>query len=409
MNLFERHLYQQLITQIDDREFIIISGARQTGKSTILKQIANFLAGRENKYFEISLEDFHVLAKLNDHPENLFSYVPKPQNTEKIYVLLDEIQYLQNPTNFLKFIYDKFSSNLKIIATGSSAFYIDTKFKDSLAGRKQLFELSTLSFTEFLLFKTANNLLNEELQEIRRNNRYLSSKRIEIANYFDEYLTYGGFPAVVLAEKNEKKLSLLKELLNSYIKRDIAEANIQNQEKFYNLLLILAEQTGNLLNVNEISQTLGLSTTSVNNYLYVLQKCFHISLLRPYYRNMRKELTKMPKIYFNDLGLRNVLLNQFQHIETRLDKGALLENYLYLRLIEKYSSDNLRYWRTINGNEVDFVVLNGLESGFAIECKFQNQNYKPKFYNVFTEAYPQIPIQFRTYKAENNGSWVLSV
>jgi len=407
--LFERNLYHRIISQIDDREFVIVVGARQTGKSTILKQISGFLSADRKKVFEISLEDMPLLSKLNEHPENIFSFIPLPQSTEKIYLLLDEIQYLDNPTNFLKLLFDKYADNLKIIATGSSAFYIDTRFKDSLAGRKQLFELSTLSFNEFLLFKTGDNKLNDELNQIRRKPDYLSLRRVEITNYFNEYLTYGGYPSVVLAEKTEKKIFLLKELLNSYIKREISEANIQNQEKFYQLLLLMAEQTGGLLNVNEISQTLGISTTSVNNYIYILRKCFHISLLKPFYRNIRKELTKMPKAYFNDLGLRNALLNQFMLIENRQDKGILIENYIYLRLKEKIDSDLIRYWRTTSGNELDFIILEGLETGFAVECKFQSNNFNPNQYAIFKENYPNIPIQVRSYNADRNESWVLAL
>ncbi len=409
MKFFKRNLYQQIISQVDDREFVIMVGARQTGKTTILKQIGHFLEDRNSKIFEISLEDTLLLSKLNEHPENLFSYVAKPQNNEKVYVLIDEIQYLQNPTNFLKLLFDKYADILKIIATGSSAFYIDTKFKDSLAGRKQLFELHTLTFDEFLFFKTSNTKLSTELTEIRKNNTYLSLKRNEIANYFAEYLTFGGYPAVVLAESPEKKIAILKDLLHSFTKRDITEANVQYPEKFYRLMMLMAEQTGNLLNVNELSQTLGLSLTSVNNYLYVLQKCFHIRLLKPFFRNLRKELTKMPKVYFNDLGMRNMLINQFQSVETRLDKGELLENYTFLRLNELYTFDNIRYWRTTSDNEVDFVIIQGIESGFAIECKFQSTSFRPKHYSIFTETYPQIPLHCRSYNNEMNENWVLAL
>jgi len=409
MQYFERNLYKKIVNQIDDKEFIIIAGARQTGKTTILKQIVTFLENRNDKVYDITLEDISILSKLNEHPENIFTFIPKPKDNKKIFVLIDEIQYLENPTNFLKLLYDKYFENLKIIATGSSAFYIDTKFKDSLAGSKQLFELSTLSFDEFLYFKTGNNSLREELAQIRENEQYLSLKRNEIAEYFKEYLIFGSYPAVVLTNNNEKKISILKELLNSYVKRDISEANIQNQEKFYFLMKLLAEQTGNLLNTNELVGTLGLSTTSVNNYLYVLRKCFHIDLLKPFYKNMRKELTKMTKIYFNDFGMRNILLNNFQTIEEKFDKGAILENYLFLRLKDLYSIDNLHYWRTTNGNEIDFIV--SIENGknFAIECKFNSTNFNPKQYSLFSENYPEIQLQCRSINNESNCNWALAV
>lgn len=409
MTLFKRPLFHRIISQINNSEFVIIVGARQTGKTTILKQIAKYFSLKAEKYAEISLEDFSILSKLNEHPENIFSYLSKPKKDEKAYILIDEVQYLENPSNFLKYLFDKYSENIKIIATGSSAFYIDTKFKDSLAGRKQLFELGTLDFNEFLHFKTGIQKFTDEMQEIRTNPGYLSIYRKEIANYFSEYLIFGGYPGVVLANSPEKKILLLRELLNSYIKRDIAEANIHYQEKFFYLMKILAEQTGNLLNINELSLTLGLSVTTINNYIYILQKCFHIRLLKPFFRNLRKELTKMPKVYFNDLGLRNALLNQFAPIEDHLDKGAIIENYLYLRLNQIQTTDNLRYWRTADGKEVDFVVLNGPENGFAIECKFQHSGFRASKYSAFTNAYPNIPLHCRSYDDQNNENWVLSL
>ncbi|MFN8255382.1 MAG: ATP-binding protein [Bacteroidales bacterium] len=409
MELFKRKLYHKIVSQINDKEFVIIAGARQTGKTTILKQLAGYFEDQQIKYSDLTLEDFSILTKLNEHPENIFSFVPKPQKNEKLFVLIDEIQYLKDPTNFLKLLYDKYSPDLKIIATGSSAFYIDLKFKDSLAGRKQLYELGTLDFEEFLLFKTGDNKLELELNEIRTNSGYISARRREIQGYFTEYLTFGSYPSVVLASTAEKKTTILRELLNSYVKRDISEANIQYPDKFFYLMQILAEQTGNLLNVNELSQTLGLSVTSINAYILILQKCFHIRLLKPFYRNLRKELTKMPKIYFSDSGLRNILLNQFFQVDQRFDKGALLENYLFLRLTRLYSADNLRYWRTTNQKEIDFIVLHGLDNGFAIECKFQAVNFDIEQYKQFLEAYPKFPLHCRSYYSEKNEEWVLAI
>lgn len=408
MQSFERKLLSKIIPQLNDREFIIIIGARQTGKSTLLKQIAGYLNVQNHQTFEITLEDLSILAKLDEHPENLFLYLPKPVDGEIKYVLIDEIQYLKNPTNFLKLLYDKYAGNLKIIATGSSAFYIDTRFKDSLAGRKQIFELHTLSFDEFLYFKTGNHRLEAELVEIRRNEAYLSAHRQEMITLFDEYLTFGGYPAVVLARTLEKKSAILKELLYSFTKRDMDESNIQQPEKFYRLMMILAEQTGNLMNVNELSVTLGLSTTSINNYLYILQKCFHIGLLKPYFRKLRKELTKMPKVYFNDLGLRNILLNLFQPVAQRPDKSALIENYLYKRLNELNDEEHLRYWRTASGHEVDFVVLINSHEGMAIECKFQQSAFKPSKYKMFTQTYPEISLRCLSFDNHNNRNWILA-
>jgi uncharacterized protein len=167
-------------------------------------------------------------------------------------------------------------------------------------------------------------------------------------------------------------------------------------------MLILTQQTGSLVNVHELSKTLKLSVTAVENYLYIIQKCFHIHLMRPFYINIRKELIKMPKVYFHDLGLRNALLKQFNPITQRLDKGMVIENYAYLRLRELYGNDLLRYWRTSDGHEIDFIINHSPDSGEAIEIKFEEYNFNPLKYRIFLESYPGYTLSCRAFLASTN-------
>ncbi len=408
MEIYKRKLFSSLIDQLNDREFTIISGARQTGKTTLLDQIFEYLKQNTEEVYQLTLEDTSILSKLNQHPENIFDFIIRVQG-KRVFVLIDEIQYLDNPSNFLKLLFDKYSGEIKIIATGSSAFYIDRKFKDSLAGRKRLFDLYTLDLEEFLYFRTGSNDLVIELERIRTNEMYISTRRNELNNYFVEYLTYGGYPAVVLANGRDKKNDVLKELSGSFLKRDISESNIQDQNKFYQLLIVLAQQTGSLVNTNELSRLLSLSVTAVENYLYVLQKCFYISLMRPFYKNIRKELTKMPMVYFHDLGFRNILLNQFLPPDQRLDKGMLIENYAYTRLRNLYGNDQLRFWRTADGNEIDFIHVRSPEKGEAIEIKFNEKGYNPAKYRKFLEAYPEYTMSCRAFVAQDNKQSLLAL
>ena len=408
MKTYKRKLFSLLIDQYKDKEFTIITGARQTGKTTLLVQVAAELKLRMEEVYFLTLEDPSILSRLNQHPENLFEFVIR-SNEKKVFVLLDEIQYLKNPSNFLKLLYDKYSHQLKIIATGSSAFYIDRKFKDSLAGRKRLFELYTMDFDEFLTFRTGSNELPEELNRIRTNEKYISSKRKDLESNFNEYLAYGGYPAVVLANSPEKKVELLKEITGSFLKRDVIESNIQDKEKFYQLLLILAQQTGSLVNVNELSRLLKISVTAIENYLYVLQKCFHIRLMRPFYKNIRKELIKMPKVYFHDLGFRNTLLNQFLPLVQRLDKGMVIENYAFIRLRTLYGNDHLRFWRTADGHEIDFILTQSHGQGKAIEIKFDEKSFNPTKYQKFLEAYPDYSLNCRAIRSSDNKTSLLAL
>ena len=405
MNMLDRNILPSIFEHLQFKEFAVITGPRQCGKTSVLRLVEGFLrkAGETSVY--LTMDDPSILKRFNQHPENLLSVLP--QTDRKIYVLIDEIQYLADPTNFLKYNFDLHSETLKIICTGSSAFYIDQNFKDSLAGRKQLFKLFTLSFDEFLYFKTGDNSIKSEWLEMKKRPEYLSVKQATIRQLLDEYLTYGGYPEVVLANTIERKKDLLAELAQSFLRRDILESNVRDEEKFFILTRLLAAQTGGLVNVNQLANTLQLSVTAVENYIQILRKTFHIHLLRPFFSNMTKELTKMPKVYFNDLGMRNMLLKQFSEVENRLDKGELIENYIFIRLRDIYSTDDIQYWRTTDGNEVDFVVSTEFQKGFAIECKFDEKSFSKSKYKKFEAAYPNYPLSVKVYQPVNYTSSIL--
>lgn len=397
--MFRRKILAPLYDHLKSNQVTVITGARQTGKTTILEHLAEKLQKEEKPVYLYTLEDPVLLNALNEHPENIFRFIKTSVN--KIFLFIDEIQYLDNPSNFLKLIYDKYKNKIKVIVTGSSAFYIDKKFKDSLAGRKKIFELYTLDFEEFLIFKKKEELI-VELSEIKKRSDYISPQRSVLQSNFDEYLTFGGYPAVVTEEKEEGKLSLLNEIITSYLKRDITESGVQNQDKLYQMITILAHQCGSLMNINELANTLQVSVTAVENYVYILRKCYHIHLVRPFYSNIRKELTKMPKIYFNDNGFRNTIINQFESLHLRPDRGILAENYTYIRLRQLYGDDKIRFWRTAAGNEVDFIIPFKKNQGKAYEVKYNFSEFRPSKYKLFQKTYPDFDLSCKSYISEKN-------
>ncbi len=397
--LKSRKLYRTLINHLDDKRHTIITGARQVGKSSLLKKLYEHLINKKQKVFFINLENRHLLNAINEDAEAIFSFiteVPVKSLTDKktpfiIYLLIDEVQYLTNPTHFLKYIYDEYQNNVKIIATGSSAFYIDRKFNDSLAGRKRIFHLHPLSFLEYLDFNNKPELI-KELALINSKKKYGSLMLTAIQSQLQEYLLYGGYPAVVLEQNKQEKKWLLDELKNAYVKRDMFEAGIEKEEKFYALLQILADQVGNMVNKNELSNTLRIDGKTIDNYLYVLQKSFHVYLIKPFHKNIRKELTKMPKLYFNDIGLRNALLNRFEVPSLRADKGQLLENFVFGQFRYVYQTDQIKYWRTTGGKEIDFIIEKSYMEGSAYEVKWGKNHFNTKNYKAFLEGYPKFNI-----------------
>ncbi len=384
----ERLLYKKIIEDLCKKHISLIIGARQVGKTTLLKQVESKLKGKKELVHYFSLEDKDILNLLDKTPKNLLQIINKPNNKERIYVLIDEIQYLKDPSNFLKYHYDTYLEQIKFIVTGSSSFYIDKKFNDSLAGRKRIFELSTLSLKEVLLFKG-----EEKLASCLNSNDMPLLYINKIKEFFYEYLIYGGYPEVVLNNSVKEKKMILKEIADSYAKKDAIESNLSHQNSYIHLMKILADRIGALLNINSLASDIKLDNKTIYNYLMVMQKSFHLHCLYPFYKNISYELRKMPKVFFGDLGMRNSLINNFSSIGTREDKGDILENYIFNILKEKYNMDNINFWRTQSQNEVDFIIKNEVNEQFAYEVKYNKESFSLSKYKGFIKAYPEIPLK----------------
>ena len=412
----QRKLHKAIKKHIPKKEYTIITGARQVGKTSLLLALYKELSETKKQVHYLTFEDYEVLESINKHPEEIFRYVPRPlkliePSKEKqniVYLLIDEIQYAATPTSFLKYLFDTYGENLKIIATGSSAFYIDQKFEDSLAGRKRIFELKSLDFEEWLTFNKQHRIL-EELIEVRKQKEYISSSSHEFINHFHNYLLFGGFPRVVLEKNQTDKIYILRELMNSFLKKDLLESNITRTDKFYKFFSLLAGQIGNLINRNELANTLGVDNKTIERYLFVLQKSFHIELIRPFSSNLRKELTKMPKLFFKDTGLRNIALNNFSDVDNRTDTSALLENYLFLRLSQIYDADSIRFWRTADGKEIDFIVNDTFGGKYAYEVKLNCKTGKNKSTHKFASTYPDFSIQITSLNYDPKCLWIFKI
>jgi predicted AAA+ superfamily ATPase len=386
----KRNLFESLRSHLAKKEFTLLTGARQTGKTTLLRQLEIFCQEINLPAIFINLENKNLLMELNKSPLNILNFLPVSE--KRIVIFIDEIQYLEDPSNFLKLLYDEYAEKIKVVATGSSAFYIDKTFKDSLSGRKKIFQLYTCSFDEYLKMSNKGDLY-EELKRIQINPT-AKTLHIEILQQeWNNYMIYGGYPAVVTEPNNKEKMAYLKEIRDSFVKRDILESGVQNENVFYNLFRIIAGQTGNLINVNELSRSLNAKNETISNYLYILQKCFHIALLRPFKKNLRKELTKMPKVFLFDNGLRNCLINNFETPSFRMDIGELWENQYFRLLLEKYDINDISFWRTTDENEVDFVI-NPITNSYAVEVKYNKNAIKESKYKIFKETYPKIPLHF---------------
>jgi hypothetical protein len=216
----------------------------------------------------------------------------------------------------------------------------------------------------------------------------------EFKSLLQEYLLFGGYPAIVKEEDTAVKIELLKNLTRTYLEKDVFFFfNIMHLEKFKNVLNYLSFNNGSLLEISSIMSELHMDFKTIENYLSILSNTSIISRLSPYYKNLTTELKKARKIYFNDLGLRNSLLNNFLPLESRMDKGIILENFIFNELAQNFEG-KINYWRTTGHAEVDFI-LHVDTRVVPIEVKSQKKpgksfhsflrSYKPKRALVFTE------------------------
>jgi hypothetical protein len=363
--MIQRTLFDELKIHLSKKEISFIIGPRQAGKTTLMLLLKDYLEKRKEKTVFLNL-DIESDKQYFVSQANLVKKIKLELGEKKGFVFIDEIQRKENAGVFLKGIYDM-NLPYKFIVSGSGSVELKEKIHESLVGRKRIFELSTLSFEEFVNFRTNYKYENRLLD-------FFEIEKEKSQQLLEEYLNFGGYPRVVLEELLEEKRKVINEIYQSYLEKDISYLlKIRKTEDFNNLVKVLAGQIGNLLNVSEVSRTLGISQKTVKDYLWYLQKTFIIHKVSPYFKNIRKEITKAPKFYFYDLGLRNFALGFFGNIGSLQEKGIIFENFVFYILREalRDTSGRIYFWRTKDGAEVDFVVDFG-KAQLPVEVKYRS-------------------------------------
>lgn len=392
--IFNREIYPELVNELNTPYIIIITGSRRTGKTTLLRMLQEEASVKENNiYFDLEnpvlretfeQKNFDLIAK------DILNRLNKPQKHS--YILLDEIQYLSNPAGFLKYMFDHYP-NFKFIVSGSSSLKIKSIFSDSMVGRKRLFRLFPLSFAEFLTFKGQEHLV-AITQQIDFFSNSISRVEVspviksELEAEFSDYLTYGGYPETTLLKTKVAREQSLYEFYSSYIQKDIAYLfSIENIDKFNKLVKLFASQIGSLVNASEIANTLAMSRLTVDKYSSLLSNTFVLDFLRPYYKNIRSELSKMPKLYFEDVGVCNAVLGNFNITDNSSFTGNLAENFVFNQLQKKYPAP-IKFWRTKTKQEVNFILEDNSKI-IPIEVKFQTMKRAkiPSGLKSFIERY----------------------
>ena len=360
----KRYLFGDLAEHLKKKEISLIVGPRQAGKTTLMTQLQDYLKGKGEETLFLSL-DFERDMPYFASQKALLDRIGLDFGRKKGYIFIDEIQRKENAGIFLKGLYDM-NTPYKFIVSGSGSLELKEKIHESLAGRKRMFELNTVSLREFTNYRTGYKYED-------RLDKYYQMNKTEGMGLLMEYFNFGGYPRVVLEETLKEKLRTIDEIYRSYIEKDIAYLlKVERIDAFGNMIRLLAAQAGSLVNFNELSSTLGISAQTVKNYLAYAEKTFIIRRLTPYFRNVRTEISKSSIVYFNDIGLRNFSVGQFGRYTMFSDMGFIFQNLIYHMLQERtrYDGSTLHFWRTKDKAEVDFVINKGDEViPVEVKCK----------------------------------------
>ncbi|MBI5413589.1 ATP-binding protein [Candidatus Peregrinibacteria bacterium] len=369
-----RTIFNQLYENIGKKPILVLYGARQVGKTTLIKSI---LARFSNTLYLQGDDPKDAMLLEHRSAKELSGLVSGYE-----LVVIDEAQRVKDIGVTLKLIADNVKQ-VRVIATGSSSFELANKLNEPLTGRNRKFYLYPLSIKEVVA----------------------AYGKLQVNKELDSYMTFGMYPAIVNAISREEKATLIRELAGDYLFKDLfLFGGIRNPFAFEKLVKLLALRIGSEISYTELAKEVGVSRDTIYNYVNLLEQAFIIFRLTPLYTNKTKEINKSHKIYFYDIGIRNALIGNSDPIEIRPDKGAIFENFFIAEKIKEraYSmhSGYMHFWRNRQGSEVDFVESTGGPQGyleksvsdsssvteiFAYECKWKEKNSAPV---SFKTSYP---------------------
>ncbi|MEO5644843.1 MAG: ATP-binding protein [Bacteroidia bacterium] len=373
----KRALFDSLVKKILPGKVVVILGPRRTGKSFLLKQILSVV---KEKYLLLNGEDNAVVELLQNRRVSNY----KKMLGDVRLLVIDEAQKIPGIGFALKLMVDEIE-DLKIIATGSSMFDLDQNIGEPLTGRKNTFYLFPLA--------------QMELDQVEN--------AVDIKNNLEDRLIFGSYPELQKLESREAKAEYLKEIVNSYLLKDILSLDsIRNSTKIHDLLRLLALQVGKEVSLEELGRQTGMSKNTVERYFDLLTKVFVIYRVQGFSRNLRKEIVKMSKWYFYDNGIRNTIIANHNPLHLRADVGELWENYLLSERLKFQSYNNVLvnnyFWRTYARQELDWVEDRGGKL-YGYEFKW-SENKTPKVPSGWIENYPNA--DFTVINSGNYLDWI---
>ncbi|MBK8968844.1 MAG: ATP-binding protein [Saprospiraceae bacterium] len=348
--MYSRSIFSELEKQLAEPEVTVITGMRRTGKTTALKYLLGKVSHENKLYLDLERLEYRHIFTRNSFREMQadLEFLGYDFSMPGV-IAMDEVQLIPEVVSFIKYYHDNFP--VKFLVSGSSSYYLKNRITESLAGRKQVFEIYPLDFLEFLHFKEidAAPLMPQRFHAFRP--LVFSSYQ----QYYEEYLRFGGFPQVVLTDSPEKKEQALKDILNSYLELDIKILSDYSViDDLFKLATLLAGRIGSKLDYQKIGVLTGLNRHKVKDYIQLFRATYFLHLIEPYVQNPDRSIAVQPKIFLSDNGL----VNQFAQVSS----GALFENSIANQLLRL---GKVNYFQKKTGQEIDFI----LDDKKAIEVK----------------------------------------
>lgn len=360
MQIIARTIQKQIENDLFKGKAIILYGARQVGKTTLVKEI---LGAHSDKSTYLNCELPSVEESLSvEEAVRIKKYLGDYR-----LVVLDEAQSIGNIGKIIKILVDTYPE-MQVIATGSSSFDLANKTGEPLVGRAYHYLLYPFSVSEIVK----------------------ASDIIQLGAKMEDILRFGLYPAVFLSESKEESQRILEELISGYLYKDILSfEGVRKPSVIKDLLKLLAFQVGSPVSYNELAKSLKISSVTVRKYIDLLEQCFVVYRLNSLSRNPRKEISRSFKVYFYDIGIRNALIQNFNQISLRDDMGAIWENFCVMERIKKNKNNGISasyyFWRVYGGKEIDFIEEKG---GKLSAFEFKWKDYKFKYPEEFLSAYP---------------------
>lgn len=339
--LYQRNIFAKLKEHLETKQVTVLTGMRRTGKTTLVKQLIDVSTIPQKIYFDLERIDNRLLFSEENYETIIAALTQRGINfSEKVLLAIDEIQLVPNLPSVVKYLYDNY--DIKFLLTGSSSYYLKNRFSESLAGRKQIFEVYPLTFNELLVFKDIIFTFKDDFTKTP----FISSEFERLQHYYEELINFGGFPEVVLTDSVNQKTELINDILSSYINLDImAVADFRKAIDIYKLIKLLAVRVGTKLDISKLTSLTAMSRATVENYLELFEQSYLIRTIPVTSNSPDREIVKARKIYFLDNGIAST--------SAELSSGAKFENAVFNQLLH---FGEISYYQRKTGNEIDFIL-----------------------------------------------------